>query len=544
MGNHISYQTSECEIPLPGTSGCVKGLQNGTQSRRFAGIPYAQPPVGDLRWRKPQPYPLQQLIAGQPGDTYDATRFGPVCPQPNYSKAVSSHGGPKHTYHEDCLRLNIWTPVPDPQVRNPKWPVVIWFHGGWFQIGDPNQEPGMDPTELISTARLNAIFIAVGYRLNVFGFLAGEALREESAGQEVGNYGLWDQRLALEWVYQNIAAFGGDPENITISGRSAGAYAVQAQVLYDFRGEIEEAMRNKFRRLYMHSNAIPSQPKTVQDCEPQFDELCQHFGISADLTGAEKLKKLRAISAMDLCDAIMKLKYHTFRPVTDGVFIHPGVFDYYRNGSFAAEFKRRGLRLFIGEVRDENTLYAVTNGPEANLESLKLQVSNYYSPATTNRLLRHYVLPDSTDKQEWQSVFGQIIADGQVRAPYRFLVNNLLEHGVDLKDVWRYLIAYRLSFITEKVAPASFGVSHSMDRPIWNYSIMHGPSPAERVLMDDWIRDLVAFVNDQPDYDYGTRSADEYKVMTPEGKIEVQKDGRWDSLLQLMDVFSGRSESS
>ncbi|GKZ72316.1 hypothetical protein AnigIFM60653_006407 [Aspergillus niger] len=543
MGNHISYQTSECQIQLPGTAGSVKGLQNGTQSRRFAGIPYAQPPVGDLRWRKPQPYPLQQLPVGQPGDTYDGTRFGPVCPQPIYSKAVSSHGGPKHTYHEDCLRLNIWTPVPDPQVRNPKWPVVIWFHGGWFQIGDPSQEPGMDPTELISTAKLNAIFIAVGYRLNVFGFLAGEALREESAGQEVGNYGLWDQRLALEWVYQNIAAFGGDPENITISGRSAGAYAVQAQVLYDFRGEMEDAMRNKFRRLYMHSNAIPSQPKTVEDCQPQFDELCQHFDIPADLTGAEKLEKLRAISAPDLCDAIMKLKHHTFRPVTDGIFIHPGVFDYYRNGSFAAEFKKRGLRLFIGEVRDENTLYAVTNGPEANVESMKLQVSNYYSPATTDRLLRHYALPDSTDKQEWQSVFGQIIADGQVRAPYRFLVNNLLEHGVDLKDVWRYQIAYRMSFITEKVAPASFGVSHSMDRPIWNYSIMHGPSPAERILMDDWIRDLVAFVNDQPDYEYGTRSADEYKVMTPEGTIEVQKDGRWDSLLQLMDVFSGRSEA-
>lgn len=72
---------------------------------------------------------------------------------------------------------------------------------------------------------------------------------------------------------------------------------------------------------------------------------------------------------------------------------------------------------------------------------------------------------------------------------------------------------------------------------------MHGPSPAERILMDDWIRDLVAFVNDQPDYEYGTRSADEYKVMTPEGTIEIQKDGRWDSLLQLMDVFSGRSET-
>ncbi|PYI00327.1 alpha/beta-hydrolase, partial [Aspergillus sclerotiicarbonarius CBS 121057] len=541
MGNHLSYETSECQVDLPGTAGCIQGLQNGTQSRRFAGIPYAQPPVGDLRWRKPQPCSLYQLAAAQPRATYDATRFGPVCPQATYSKAVGGHA-PLHTYHEDCLRLNIWTPVPDPQVRHPKWPVVVWFHGGWFQIGDPSQEPGMDPTELISTGKLNAIFIAVGYRLNVFGFLAGDALREESGGKEVGNYGLWDQRQAIEWVYHNIATFGGDPDNIILAGRSAGAYAVQAQALYDFRGKMDEALRNKFRRLVMYSNAIPTQPKTPEDCQFQFDELCQHFDIPANLTGSQKLKQLRAISAKDLCDAIMKLQHHTFRPVTDGVFIHPGIFDYYRDGCFAEEFKRRGLRLLIGEVRDENTLYAVTNSPEPNLTSLKLQVSNYYSPATTDRLVQHYALPDSHEKHEWQSVFGQIIADGQVRAPSRFLVQNLLEHGVNLQDVWRYLIAYRLSFITEAVAPASFGVSHAMDRPIWNYSIMHGPSPADRALMDDWIRDLAAFVNDEEGYQYGTRSADEYKVMTPEGKIELQQDPRWEGLLQLMDVFSGRLE--
>ncbi|OOF93262.1 hypothetical protein ASPCADRAFT_517424 [Aspergillus carbonarius ITEM 5010] len=541
MGNHISYETSECQVDLPGGAGRIKGLQNGTQSRRFAGIPYAQPPVGHLRWRKPQPCSLQQLAAAQPEATYDATRFGPVCPQASYSKAVGEHG-PMHTYHEDCLRLNIWTPVPDPEVRHPNWPVVVWFHGGWFQIGDPSQEPGMDPTELISTGKLNAIFIAVGYRLSVFGFLAGEALREESRGQEVGNYGLWDQRQAIEWVYHNIATFGGDPDNIILAGRSAGAYAVQVQALYDFRGQMDEALRNRFRRMIMYSNAIPTQPKTPEDCQPQFDELCQYFDISATLTGPQKLEQLRVIGATDLCDAVMKLQHHTFRPVTDGVFIHPGIFHYYRDGSFAQEFKKRSLRLFIGEVRDENTLYAVTNSPEPNLESLKLQVSNYYSPATTDRLLRHYALPDSPDQHDWQSVFGQIIAEGQVRAPSRFLVNNLVEHGVNIEDVWRYLIAYRLSFITEAVAPASFGVSHAMDRPIWNYSIMHRPSGADRALMDDWIRDLAAFVKDERGYAYGTRSADEYKVMTPDGKIEVQKDPRWEGLLQLMDVFSGRPE--
>ncbi|PYH40179.1 alpha/beta-hydrolase [Aspergillus saccharolyticus JOP 1030-1] len=328
----------------------------------------------------------------------------------------------------------------------------------------------MDPTELISTGGLNCVFVAVGYRLNIFGFLAGDALREESGGREVGNYGLWDQRLAIEWVHENIAHFGGDPNNLILSGRSAGAYAVQAQVLFDFRAApdvIDAGSRELFQKLVMYSNAIPTQPKSPEDCQVQFDEVCAYFGIAKEAPSEEKLEQLRKIEAKALCDAIMKLEHHTFRAVTDGVFFQPGISEYFRDGSFAAEFKRRGLRLFIGEVRDENTLYAVTNSPDPNRESFRLQVENYYSPATTERLMRHYALPSTDKKEEWQAVFGNLIADGQVRAPSRFLVKNLLDHGVGINDVWRYLIAYRLSFITDQVAPASFGVSHAMDRPIW-----------------------------------------------------------------------------
>ncbi|KAE8155306.1 Alpha/Beta hydrolase protein [Aspergillus avenaceus] len=544
MGNVLSgYQISDCEVNVSDKLGTIKGIQYDTKSRRYAGIPYALPPTGEFRWRKPRPLPESFNYSSPDGAPYDATQFGEVCLQSNYSASVKNNLR-QHTFGEDCLRLNIWTPVSRPDETDPKWPVMVWFHGGWFQIGDPSQEESMDPTELISTGTLNAVFVAVGYRLNVFGFLAGDALREETGGQEVGNYGLWDQRLAMDWVYEHIAAFGGDPENITLSGRSAGAYAVQAQTLYDFRGSIDESARDHFRRLVMYSNAIPTQPKTPEECQSQFDELCEHFGISLERSGSEKLQLLRQIDDKELCEAVMKLKHHTFRPVTDGVFIHPGIFEYYRDGSFAAEFKRRGLRLFIGEVLNEETLYAVTNGPQANKESLELQVSNYYSPSTTSRLLQHYPIPDSDRKKDWEAVFGQIVSDGQVRAPSRFLVHNLLQHGVDIKNVWRYLIAYRLSFITEKVAPASFGVSHAMDRPIWNYSIMHGPTPSERRLMDTWISDLVAFVNGDGDYDYGTKECDEYKAMTPDGRIKIQKDPRWTELLSLMDVFAGFSSEA
>ncbi|KAG5787748.1 hypothetical protein H9Q69_013192 [Fusarium xylarioides] len=533
MGNSISYTTSDCHVNLP-NSGSLKGLQFDSKSRRFAGVPYAQPPVGNLRWRKPLPFPKTHQYNSLDGSAFDATHFGPVCPQANYSKNVSEHI-PKHSYSEDCLRLNIWTPVPDPNEPNNKWPVMVWFHGGWFQVGDPSQEESMDPTELISTGGLQAVFVAVGYRLNVFGFLASQSLLEESGGEAVGNYGLWDQRLAMDWVYENIAAFGGDPHNIILAGRSAGAYSVLAQALYDFRSK---ESHGRFTRMIMYSNAIPTQPKTVQDCEEQFDELCEYFGIPADISGAERLRNLRSISADDLSSAIMELKNHTFRPVTDDLFIHSGIFDYYRDGSFAREFKKRGLKLYIGEVLDEDTLYAVTNPPDPNISSLQMQISNYYPPHVTDRLLKHYTLPQTKDKKAWQQIFGRIIADGQVRAPSRYLVDNLVRNGVDIKSVWRYLIAYRLSFITNDVAPASFGVSHAMDRPIWNYSITHGPTPAERDLMDAWVRDLRAFVNDEEGYIYGTELTTEYKVMQPQGTIAIEQDGRWEELLQVMDIFS------
>jgi len=464
MGNSISYTTSTCHVDLANGGGAIKGLQFDKKSRRFAGVPYAQSPIGDLRWRIPQPLQASHVYSDTNGGPYDATEFGPVCPQAAYSKTVSEHI-PKHTYDEDCLRLNIWTPVSKSEHAEPKWPVVIWFHGGWFQIGDPSQEEAMDPTELISTGKLDAVFIAVGYRLNVFGFLAGDALKKETGGKEVGNYGLWDQRMAMEWIHENIAAFGGDPTNVTLAGRSAGAYAVQAQTMYSFQADYQQ--KPLFHRLLMISNAIPTQPKTPEECQLQFDELCRHFRIPRSSSGEEKLQQLRQISAKDLCDALGELDQNTFRPVTDGIFILPNIFGYLQNGSFATEFGRRKLRLFTGEVLNEDTLYAVTNGPEANRESLKLRVSNYYSMDTTQRLLDHYTLPQTNDLKDWQGVFGKIIADGQVRAPCRFLVNNLLENGVDVNDVWRYCIAYRLSFINDKVAPPSFGVSHAMDRPFW-----------------------------------------------------------------------------
>ncbi|KAE9370532.1 alpha/beta-hydrolase [Stipitochalara longipes BDJ] len=526
MGNTLSaYEEKDHTIEL-GSLGSVKGVQYDNKARRYAGVPYALPPIREFRWRKPRPLPADYSYNQPGGSPFDASEFYPVCPQPKFS-AGREQDIDRDAYSEDCLRLNIWTPVPEPSPEHKKWPVVLWLHGGWFQMGDPAQEITLNPTELISTGKLNAIVIGIGYRLNLFGFLAGEALEQESGGESVGNYGLWDQRLAIEWVKEHIEAFNGDVNNISLGGRSAGAYWVHAQSLYDFRAKPFDSTNISFHRLYLYSNAIPAQPKTAEEAQPQFDELCQYFKIGFDLSGPGKLAELRKIKAHDLISAIKDLKYHTFRPVTDGIFIHTGMHKYHTDGSFAAEFKKRNLRLLIGEVLNEETLYSAYNGPEPNLESLRLQISNYYAPATTERILQHYPLPTSSDKQDWMNLFGTIISDGQVRAPSRFLVNSLVTHGVSIRDIWRYQVAYRLSFIDEKVAPPSYGVAHGMDKPFWNFAILHGPTPDEHVMMQTWIKDLVAFVNNDRSREYGTTEINEFKVATQEGKIMIQEDSRW-----------------
>jgi carboxylesterase type B len=200
MGNTISYSVTGHELPLGSTKGAIKGLQYDSKSRRYTGIPYALPPTGSRRWQKPHPLSSSHSYSKLDGSPFDAIKFGPICAQNLKYTSAGKHEDPDNVYSEDCLRTNIWTSVPKDgeEVKGKKWPVMLWLHGGWFQMGDPSHEPGMDPTELISTGGLNAIVVAIEYRLNMFGFLACEELKEESGGEAVGNYGLWDQMLAME----------------------------------------------------------------------------------------------------------------------------------------------------------------------------------------------------------------------------------------------------------------------------------------------------------------------------------------------------------
>ena len=186
-------------------TGRVEGVQ-AKGVRAFLGLPYAQPPVGDLRWRAPRP--ATPWTGVRP-----AAAFAPACPQ----RGVSMPGEPPPRTAEDCLYLNVWTPAK-PRGR---LPVIVWIHGG----GWTNGATSLTLYAGDALAARGVVVVSIAYRLGALGFLAHPALSAEDAGSS-GDYGLMDQVAALRWVQRNIAAFGGDPGNVTIAGQSAGAMSV------------------------------------------------------------------------------------------------------------------------------------------------------------------------------------------------------------------------------------------------------------------------------------------------------------------------------
>ena len=195
--------------PVQTQSGLVSGVAGiDLTISVFKGIPYAEPPVGNLRWTAPRPPRSWQGVR-------QANHFGDACAQifPKLDSAKT----------EDCLYLNIWTPAKSAAGA---LPVIVWIHGGGFRVGS-GREPLFDGEDL---AKKGVVVVTLNYRLGIFGFFVHPELTKESTHAASGNYGFLDQLAALQWVQRNIGAFGGDPNKVTIFGQSAGAFSVNSLV--------------------------------------------------------------------------------------------------------------------------------------------------------------------------------------------------------------------------------------------------------------------------------------------------------------------------
>jgi len=264
-------------------AGLVEGFADlGTSVRVFRGIPFAAPPVGERRWRPPQP------VAPWPG-VRKAAEFGSRCMQGRIFDDMVFRDEPG----ENCFYLNVWTPATSASDR---LPVMVWIHGGAFQAGS-TFEPRQDGGRL---AKNGVVVVGLNYRLGVFGFLAHPALTKESDRRASGNYGLMDQVAALEWVKKNIGAFGGDPGNVTIFGESAGSFAVSGLMA-------SPLARGLFHRAIGESGALFRTGD--QALAPLSFAKSEEQGVTfAAAMGVDSLAGLRSKAAEEVLQAALKVQ--------------------------------------------------------------------------------------------------------------------------------------------------------------------------------------------------------------------------------------------
>ena len=289
-------------------SGMISGKTDSSGLVKiFKGIPFAAPPVGDLRWKAPQPV--------QPWEGIKACIDNPPAPMQNSPVPFFAWSEefliPKEPISEDCLYLNIWTTA---EKTDEKRPVMVWIYGGGFNSGG-NSVPLYDGEDL---AKEGIVVVNLNYRVGMLGFLAHPELTAESPDQTSGNYGILDQVAALEWVKKNIAQFGGDPDNVTIAGQSAGAYSVNALVVSPkAKGLFHKAIAQS-GGMFNRGNGLTS---GLQSAEERGKQLTDTLGVS--------LAELRKIPA----DSLLKMPGR-FGTVIDGKVI-PGVRESFENGTFS-----------------------------------------------------------------------------------------------------------------------------------------------------------------------------------------------------------------
>jgi para-nitrobenzyl esterase len=305
------------------TGGRIQGATLERGGAVFKGIPFAQPPVGELRWREPMPVKAWVGV-------HDATDFGAPCAQTAIQPTVAEVSG------EDCLFLNVWTPEWPSRSRKP---VMVWIPGGgnfWGASGQPGGRGILSVFDGESLARLGVVLVSLNYRLGAFGFFAHPQLTRESPHHASGNQGILDQIAALKWVRDNIAKFGGDPNNVTIFGESSGSLDVSVLMT-------SPLSKGLFRRVIGESGAVIllGDPLTLEQAEKRGEALAARLKLPADSSA----KDLRAVSAADIIRA--EPNYVQTPPPNLGITIDGYVFPKKPAEVFAARQEHR-VALLLG----------------------------------------------------------------------------------------------------------------------------------------------------------------------------------------------------
>jgi len=345
-------------------SGLVSG--SGISVRSYKGIPYAAPPVGDLRWKAPEPVKPWKGIRV-------AKEYSPICPQFQFFPGPQS---------EDCLALNVWTPAKSSA---DKLPVMVWIHGGGFVIGASSQS-AYDGEPL---AAQGVVVVSINYRLGIFGFFSHPGLSPESSKGVSGNQGILDMVAALDWVKRNIAAFGGDPGNVTIFGESAGGTAVcLLMVVPQAQGLFQKVISESAAWMFGPFNHLKENWYGRMPAEKFGESHGKDLAALRSKTTAEILKLAGAPDMTgDKAD-----RGESYMPVVDGVVIPDDPARLFLTGKFAH------VPLIAGTNADEGTLMG--GPPVHNLADLRKYAAKMFGPQADAALA---VYPAATDAEAYDA---------------------------------------------------------------------------------------------------------------------------------------------
>ena len=352
----------------------------------YAGIPYAQPPIGDLRWREPQdPLPWDGVL--------NADHFAPMCMQPvhlpiydslariigfhDYTISLTDNWVPPVS--EDGLYVNVWKPAG--QVSG--LPVIVYIHGGTLQTG----QPWYGDYAGTGLAKEGVVVVNLGYRLGVFGYLSDEDLAAESPHGTTGNYGLLDQIKALEWVQRNVVAFGGDPDNVTLAGESAGAASVSALCT-------SPLAKGLFRRVLLESSTVasvnpPHSFRSREDALASGKELKARYGVST-------LDQLRALPAK----RIVNEAYTQHHMTVDGYALPQTPYESYQKGVHNEEAILHG---YNAEESGPFIMFA-----HANLKNYEGKIRAYFKEYADQVLALYRPATDAEADSCWAQIYGAV----------------------------------------------------------------------------------------------------------------------------------------
>jgi len=353
---------------------------NSPDVRVYRGVPFAAPPVGDLRWKAPQPAAKWQGVR-------KAAEFSNACWQTSYPAAAAIYQAMLPGLSEDCLYLNVWTPAKSAKDR---LPVMVWIHGGGFTRGFG----GTSSYNGEALARKGAIIVTINYRLGIFGFFAHPELTAESGHHASGNYALLDQIAALQWVQKNIAAFGGDPTRVTIFGESAGSWAVNALMA-------SPLAKGLFQRAIGESGGLFSPMKTLVDAEKEGEKLGKLLAPDSAAKKSEDSKEpaqqdtLKALRSMKPEELLKSAETDTARAIVDGWILPQDV------ATIFAQGRQNDVPLIVGYNADEGTTLAPQG---ANLKAFMFVggVHQRYGPQA-DALLKVY--PAASDEEAVSSFY-------------------------------------------------------------------------------------------------------------------------------------------